>query len=303
MEKILIVDDSIIQAAQLKAILDTDYDITVAQTAEDGLRYVSSEDFSLILLDVIMPGMDGFTLLKMLQEEIITRSVPVILITSLSDTENELRGFTLGAVDYITKPFQPVIVQARVNTHVKLYQYRRQVEEQSMTDQLTGIANRRRYEQYSLKKWKEASRLQIPFSICMFDIDNFKKYNDTFGHPAGDKVIISVANVLSGSLRRTTDFVARYGGEEFVAIIFGDQAKNTFEYVKEIRRKIEELHIDHEHSVSRWVTISAGGVTVTPKNHDQYATYLNLADTMLYDAKRFGRNRVVWFGDDMKQWQ
>lgn len=303
MEKILIVDDSIIQAAQLKAILDTDYDITVAQTAEDGLRYVSSEDFSLILLDVIMPGMDGFTLLKRLQEEIITRSVPVILITSLSDTENELRGFTLGAVDYITKPFQPVIVQARVNTHVKLYQYRRQVEEQSMTDQLTGIANRRRYEQYSLKKWKEASRLQIPFSICMFDIDNFKKYNDTFGHPAGDKVIISVANVLSGSLRRTTDFVARYGGEEFVAIILGDQAKNTFEYVKGIRRKIEELHIDHEHSVSRWVTISAGGVTIIPKNHDQYATYLNLADTMLYDAKRFGRNRVVWFGDDMKQWQ
>lgn len=303
MEKILIVDDSIMQAAQLKRILEADYDITVAQTAEDGLRYVSSEDFSLILLDVIMPGMDGFTLLKRLQEEIITRSVPVILITSLSDTENELRGFTLGAVDYITKPFQPVIVQARVNTHVKLYQYRRQVEEQSMTDQLTGIANRRRYEQYSLKKWKEASRLQIPFSICMFDIDNFKKYNDTFGHPAGDKVIISVANVLSGSLRRTTDFVARYGGEEFVAIIIGDQARNTFGYVKEIRQKIEDLHIDHEHSVSQWVTISAGGVTVIPKNYDQYATYLNLADTMLYDAKRFGRNRVVWFGDDMKQWQ
>ncbi len=303
MEKILIVDDSIIQAAQLKSILEADYDITVAQTAEDGLRYVSSEDFSLILLDVIMPGMDGFTLLKRLQEEIITRSVPVILITSLSDTDNELRGFTLGAVDYITKPFHPVIVQARVNTHVKLYRYRRQVEEQSMTDQLTGIANRRRYEHYSLKKWKEASRLQIPFSICMFDIDYFKKYNDTFGHPAGDKVIISVAKVLSNSLRRTTDFVARYGGEEFVSIILGDPAKNTFEYVKEIRQKIEALHIEHERSVSQWVTISAGGVTVIPKTQDQYATYLNIADTMLYDAKRFGRNRVVWFGDDLKQWQ
>ena len=167
MEKILIVDDSVIQASQLKSILEADYDITVAQTAEDGLRYASSEDFSLILLDVIMPGMDGFTLLKRLQDEIITRSVPVILITSLSDIENEQRGFTLGAVDYITKPFHPLIVQARVNTHVKLYQYRRQVEQQSMTDQLTGIANRRRYERYSLKKWKEASRLQIPFSICI----------------------------------------------------------------------------------------------------------------------------------------
>lgn len=303
MEKILIVDDSVMQAAQLKSILEADYEITVAQTAEDGLRYASTEDFSLILLDVIMPGMDGFALLKRLQEEIITRNVPVILITSLSDIEHEQRGFTLGAVDYIAKPFHPLIVQARVNTHVKLYRYRRQVEQQSMTDQLTGIANRRRYERYSVKKWKEASRLQIPFSICMFDIDHFKTYNDTFGHPAGDKVIAAVANILSASLRRTTDFVARYGGEEFVAIILGDEAKNTFEYIKQIRQKIEELHIQHEHSVSPWVTISAGGVTVIPKSSDQYSTYLNIADTMLYDAKRFGRNRVVWFGNDMKQWQ
>lgn len=303
MEKILIVDDSIIQAAQLKAILEADYDITVAQTAEDGLRYVSSEDFSLILLDVIMPGMDGFTLLKRLQEEIITRSIPVILITSLSDTENEQRGLTLGAVDYIAKPFHPAIVQARVNTHVKLYQYRRKAEQQSMSDQLTGIANRRRYDRYSLKKWKEASRLRIPFSICMFDIDYFKTYNDTFGHPAGDKVIISVAKILSTCLRRTTDFVARYGGEEFVAIILGDEARNTFEYIKQIRQKVEALHIEHNRSVCQWVTISAGGVTVIPKSGDQYSTYLNIADTMLYDAKRFGRNRVVWFGDDQKQWQ
>lgn len=114
MEKILIVDDSTIQATQLKSILDADYEITVAQTAEEGLGYARCEDFSLILLDVVLPGMDGFMLLKRLQEEIITRSVPVILITSLSDIENEQRGFTLGAVDYITKPFHPVIVQARV---------------------------------------------------------------------------------------------------------------------------------------------------------------------------------------------
>ena len=107
MEKILIVDDSAVQAAQLKAILDDEYDITVAQTAEDGLRRASGENFSLILLDVVMPGMDGFTLLKKLQEEIITQSVPVILITSLSDVANEQRGLVLGAVDYIAKPFSP----------------------------------------------------------------------------------------------------------------------------------------------------------------------------------------------------
>ncbi len=303
MEKILIVDDSAIQASNLKSILIADYDILIAHTAEEGLYYASSEELSLILLDVVMPGMDGFMLLKRLQDEIITRSVPVILITSLSDIENEQRGFTLGAVDYIAKPFHPLIVQARVNTHVKLYKYRKQVEQQSMTDQLTGIANRWRYDRYSVTKWNEAIRLRIPFSICMFDIDNFKVYNDTFGHPAGDKVIAAVANILSAYLRRTTDFVARYGGEEFVAIILGDEARNTFEYVKQIRQGIEELHIPHERSVSKWVTVSAGGITVIPKNGDQYGTYLNIADAMLYDAKRYGRNQVVWFGDDMKQWR
>ena len=116
MEKILIVDDSMVQAAQLKAILADEYDITIAQTPEDGLGKASSEDFSLILLDVVMPGMDGFTLLKKLQEEIVTQSIPVILITSLADAVNEQRGLVLGAVDYITKPFIPMIVKARVNT-------------------------------------------------------------------------------------------------------------------------------------------------------------------------------------------
>ena len=146
MEKILIVDDSPTQAAQLKAILDSDYEITVAQTAEEGLAYASSGGYSMVLLDVVMPGMDGFTLLKKLQNEIITQSVPVILITSLSDIEHEQHGLMLGAVDYISKPFHPLLVKARVNTHIKLYRYRKQAEHQSMTDQLTGVANRRQHD-------------------------------------------------------------------------------------------------------------------------------------------------------------
>lgn len=303
MEKILIVDDSTIQASRLKSILEAEYEIMVAQTAEEGLNYAKYEDFSLILLDVVMPGMDGFMLLKRLQEEIITRSIPVILITSLSDIENEQRGFLLGAVDYITKPFHPLIVQARVNTHVKLYKYRKQIEQQSMTDELTRIANRRRYDLYSIAKWEEAVRLQIPFSVFMFDIDKFKVYNDTFGHPAGDKVIAAVANVLSNSLRRVTDLAARYGGEEFVAIILGDDARKVFEHAEWIRRCVEELHIPQDPSVGEWVTVSGGGVTVVPKCSDQYSTYLKIADAMLYDAKRNGRNRVIWFGDDMRQWE
>ncbi len=301
MEKILIVDDSPLQAAQLKSILDDEYDVTIAQTAEDGLGRASGEKYSLILLDVVMPGMDGFTLLKKLQEEIITQSIPVILITSLSDVEHEQRGLVLGAVDYITKPFSPLIVKARVNTHIKLYNYRRQVEQQSMTDQLTGIANRRRYDRYSITKWHEAARLQIPLSICMFDIDHFKAYNDTFGHPAGDKVIASVAKTIACNLHRSTDFVARYGGEEFVALSLGDSSNKIFEHLKKIRRDVEELHIPHAKTVSEWVTVSIGGVTVVPSTESAYAFYLKIADTMLYDAKKHGRNRVVWANEQLRQ--
>lgn len=301
MEKILIVDDSLMQATQLKSILDDEYDVTLAQTAEDGLRRVNEENFSLILLDVVMPGMDGFTLLKKLQEEIVTQSVPVILITSLSDAINEQRGLILGAVDYITKPFNPLIIKARVNTHVKLYSYRRQIEQQSMTDQLTGIANRRRYEQYSATKWGEAVRLHVPVSICMFDIDRFKVYNDTFGHPAGDKVIAAVAQTASSRLQRSTDFLARYGGEEFVALSMGDSSGKMFQHLREIRQAVEDLHIPHDPSVAQWVTVSIGGVTVIPEMGNAYDFYLKVADTMLYDAKKNGRNRVVWADEKLKQ--
>lgn len=233
--KSMIVDDSVVQAAQLKSILEHEYDVTAAQRAGDGLRLASDKDFSPTLLDVVMPEMDGFTLLKKLQEEIITKNIPVILITSLSGVADEQRGLILGAVDYIIKPFEPMIVKARVNTHIKLYRYRRQIEQQSMTDQLTGIANRRRYEQYSAAKWSEAILLYVPISICMFDIDRFKVYNDTFGHPAGDKVISAVAQTAASHLQRSTDFLARYGGEEFVALAMGNPSQQIFGHLQKIR--------------------------------------------------------------------
>lgn len=301
MEQILIVDDSRVQAARLKAILEDEYTIITASTAEDGFNRACSGDFSLILLDVVMPDMDGFSLLRKLQAEIVTRAIPVILITALSDIDSEQKGLSLGAVDYITKPFHPLIVKARVHTHVNLYHYRRQAERESMTDQLTGIANRRRYELYSSMKWQEAVRLQVPLSICMFDIDNFKMYNDTFGHPAGDKVITEVAHTIRAHLRRSTDFLARYGGEEFVALLIGNASDKTYRHMKTINRAVEALHIPHRHLVSPWVTVSIGGVTVAPHCQDDYETYLNIADTMLYDAKRLGRNRVVWADESMRQ--
>ncbi len=303
MEKILIVDDSFLQATQLEAILNDEYEVAIAQTAEDGLNRAINEDFSLILLDVVMPVMDGFTLLKKIQEERATQSVPVILITSLSGVSDEQRGLILGAVDYITKPFDALIVKARVNTHIKLYRYRRQVEQLSMTDQLTGIANRRKYEQYSATKWGEAIRLRVPLSICMFDIDHFKRYNDTFGHPAGDKVISAIAQTAASHLQRSTDFLARYGGEEFVALSLGASSDKIFQHLKKIRQAVEDLHIPHDPATAQWVTVSIGGVTVVPEMKDSYDFYLKVADTMLYDAKKNGRNQVFWADENLNQLQ
>ncbi len=303
MEKILIIDDSLVQADVLRSIIKEDYDVSTAHTAEEGLAKAKTGEFSLILLDVIMPGTDGFTVLKELQEFELTRRTPVILITSLTDVEHEVQGLIMGAVDYITKPFNPLVVKARVNTHVKLYRYRSQIEKEAMVDELTNLANRRHYDKQCIQKWNDAIRLKIPFSVCMFDIDRFKVYNDTYGHPAGDKVISAVAGVLAANLRRTTDFVARYGGEEFVAIIQGGDAQTSFDHLKGIRQAVEDLHIVHSPPDMKWVTISVGGITVQPKNGDVYQTYLKIADTMLYDAKRYGRNRVIWCNDTMEQWR
>ena len=132
----------------------------------------------------------------------------------------------------------------------------------------------------------------------MFDIDKFKLYNDTFGHPAGDQVIAAVAKTVSAYFHRATDLFARYGGEEFVAVFIGNTGRSAFEFMKTVRQAVEDLRIPHNASVSQWVTVSIGGVSTVPKAGDSYDTCLKLADTMLYDAKRFGRNRVIWFDEN-----
>ncbi len=249
-----------------------------------------------------MPDLDGFNVLKQLQGTLLTKYIPIIMITSLSDAHHEEKGLTLGAVDYIAKPFNPLIVKARVRTHVKLFQYQLNFRQQALVDELTGIANRRSYNRNSRMKWREAVRLGIPFSICMIDVDNFKLYNDTYGHAAGDKVLASVAQTISSHLHRATDYVARYGGEEFVMLLMENDARSSFEFMKRIRRSVEDLHIPQNPLVAKWVTISMGGITLTPKIDNTYDSYAQIADTMLYDAKRYGRNMVVWSNENKEQW-
>ena len=295
MDKILVIDDSAVQAEYLRSILKEEYDVTVCNTAKEGLSAAKEGCFGLILLDIVMPDMDGFVLLQEPKETDLTKHIPVIMLTSLSDVQYEERGLLMGAVDYVAKPFSPVIIRARVNSHIQLYHYQMEFKQQAMVDELTGVANRRRYEGESLAKWREAIRFGMPLSICMFDIDKFKLYNDTFGHPAGDQVISAVAKTASSYFQRSMDLFARYGGEEFIAVFVGSDGHNAFEFLKTIRQAVEDLHIPHCSPVSQWVTVSVGGVSLIPKVGDSYDTYLKLADTMLYDAKRLGRNRPFGF--------
>lgn len=303
MDKILIIDDSQLQSEALKKILENDYEVTISNTAEDGLANAKSGVYSLILLDIIMPDINGFMILEQLQQTFMTKYIPVILITCLNDEQNEERGLTLGAVDYIIKPFKPLIIKARVDTHIKLFHYQMRFRRQAMYDELTGVANRRNYNGESLKKWREAIRLGLPISICMFDIDKFKLYNDTFGHPAGDKALVAVANTAASFMNRATDFFARYGGEEFIMLLIGDSAEASFTYVKKIRQAIEDLHMPHVPSVAKWVTVSIGGVTVVPREGYVYDTYLKIADNMLYEAKESGRNIVIWSNNGNEEWR
>ncbi len=300
MEKILIIDDSPVQVEFLCSILGKDYDLTACHTSREGLEQAKTGEYSLILLDVIMPEMDGFTLLRQLKSADVTKHIPVILLTSLADVQYEERGLLLGAVDYVTKPFSPVIIKARVNTHIQLHRYQTRFRKQAMLDELTGVSNRRYYDEESLSRWREAARFALPFSVCMFDIDKFKIYNDTFGHPAGDEAISRVARTVSTYFRRSTDIFARYGGEEFVAVSIGSDARSTFEFLKTVRQAVEELHIPHDPAVGPWVTVSVGGVTVLPRENESPVSCLKLADDMLYEAKRLGRNMVVWAGGGEK---
>lgn len=302
MDRILVIDDSAVQGQFLCSILKDDYDVTVCQSAAEGLRAANEGDFSLILLDVIMPDMDGFMLLRELKSTELTRHIPVILLTSLADVQYEERGLLLGAVDYVAKPFSPVIIKARVYTHIQLYHYQSKFRQQAMVDELTGIANRRRYEGECQAKWREAMRFSLPFSVCMFDIDKFKLYNDTFGHQAGDEVIAAVAKTVSSYFHRATDLFARYGGEEFVAIFVGNDGQSAFEFLKTVRQAVEDLHIPHNSPVCQWVTVSVGGASVVPKSGENYEACLKMADAMLYEAKRSGRNRVVWSHNGLAHW-
>ncbi len=300
MEKILIVDDSIIILKALMDILSADYEIVTLADGLETLHTAKRIKPALILLDIIMPKTNGFNVIAELKADQETENIPVIFITGLNDEVNEERGFEAGAVDYITKPFRPRTVRARVRTHVSLFLYQKRIEAMMVTDGLTGVLNRRGYGEALERLWKQAYRDKKLFSMLMIDIDFFKLYNDFYGHQSGDKILVAVAQAIKGSASRPSDVSARYGGEEFAVLLPNTNEEGCRVIANKILDSVRSLGIRHERSkVADFITVSIGGTTAIPGEHIGFDDFVKIADVMLYRAKNNGRNMFCWSDCDL----
>lgn len=299
MQKILIVDDEPINIKVLVDLLSPNDKVIVAKDGEQALRAAAVDPKpDLILMDVVMPIMDGFDACQRLKSDPETQDIPIIFITSMGDVESETRGLELGAVDYIQKPFHRPIVLARVNTHLGLRRKTLIIERIASLDGLTEIPNRRAFDIRLDEEWRRAVRGGTPISLLMIDVDMFKQFNDNYGHGAGDACLKRIAATLADSVSRPGDFIARYGGEEFAAILGNTNRQGALTLAENFREMIEGLAIVHEHSsAGPHVTISLGAATDFPLPNDSLDDFKRKADEMLYAAKNAGRNTVKAIDD------
>ncbi|HWU85143.1 MAG TPA: diguanylate cyclase, partial [Rhodocyclaceae bacterium] len=216
---ILAVDDQPSNIQLLYAILGDDYDLAMATSGEDALRLCEAHQPDLILLDIQMPGLSGFEVCERLKERAVTHNIPIIFVTAQTTANEETRALRGGAVDFIAKPFNPDVVKARVRTHVQLKQQSDLLRTLAFVDPLTGLANRRRFEENLRAEWRRCQRHRMPLALIMIDVDHFKAYNDHYGHQIGDACLQLVAQTLARHFGRGYDLVARYGGEEFVCLL------------------------------------------------------------------------------------
>lgn len=291
-QTILIVDDSRLNLMYISRILSDKYNVETASSGEEALKIVFSPNVpDLILLDVVMPEMDGYEVCRKIKSEDSTKNIPIIFLTGNKKEDDEIYGFSIGAVDYITKPFSTVVLNARVNTHMELIRYRNYLESISYLDGLTNIANRRRFAEYSELLWNIAKRDKKVVSLIMMDIDFFKTFNDIYGHQAGDICLYGVAQALSKIVLRKTDIIARYGGEEFVGMLQNTNAEDTFIVAEKIRKEIMKLSIPHGGSkVLDIVTISLGVASCIPDEYNSLEKLIKNADEALFYSKENGRN-------------
>ena len=292
---ILVVDDMTTTLLLLHDLLKDTYEVKIAKSGTKALEILESpNDIDLILLDIEMPDINGYDVCKRIKNNETIKNIPIIFITGRTSQEDEEYGLNLGAIDYITKPFNKAIVKLRIKNYLDLKIKNDMLEKLSMYDGLTNIRNRRYFDETFEKTFSEIKRDKKSLAVLMIDIDFFKPYNDNYGHGQGDETLRKVAKALEKTIKRASDFVARYGGEEFV-ILLKDINKDGVEAVaNNLLNAIRELKITHEFSkIENYVTVSIG---VSYYNSSSDVTKLELllkADETLYNVKNSGRNNFA----------
>jgi diguanylate cyclase (GGDEF)-like protein len=292
---VLIVDDEPQNLHLLVDALRNEHELIVATSGREAIKRADSHiSPDLILLDVVMPEMDGWDVCRKLKANPRTEGIPIIFVTSRDEVVDEAKGLAAGAVDYITKPFSPEIVRARVRTHLTLKSQADTLASLSVIDDLTGMPNRRHFNQRLEEEWRRATRTSSPVTLVMMDVDHFKQYNDNYGHGAGDECLRRVAQVLGTVIHRTADMVARYGGEEFAAILPATDVEHGMQIAERFRQVVNSLGLEHGYSsTNEFITISVGVATRVPQLQEEPHNLLQVADRMLYEAKARGRNCVA----------
>lgn len=309
--RILIVDDRVENLLALEGWLgDFDLNIVKATSGQEALERLMAEDFALVLLDVQMPGMDGFETAGLMRGADRTKRVPIIFVTAISKEEkNIFKGYDAGAVDFIFKPVEPHVLRSKVSVFVQLYQQKKQLQEKidelqaanekirhlSILDSLTGCFNRGYLNDHLPTEIKRTLRYKSTMSLILTDIDHFKKINDTHGHQCGDKVLKAFADTLQIQIRKNVDWVSRYGGEEFVLVLpetgIAD-AITVAEKLREFVSKTPMLYKEQEINISASFGVAAvSSSDASPE--ETVVKLLNTADQRMYKAKKRGRNRVV----------
>ena len=286
--KILVVDDTESSIEILVELLGSDYDVLVALDGETAIEIANEDKPKLILLDIVMPELNGFAVCQRLKDSICTKDIPIIFITAKTDEESIETAYDLGGIDYVTKPFKPKELLARVKTQIELKNLIASLEHLSSHDTMTGILNRRKFFELSTNMFNHGNKNL--YSV-MIDIDRFKNINDLFGHHMGDAVIKKVVNTIEPYLKENTLF-ARLGGEEF--ILFGeyDCKQSVYDEVEIIREKIAQMKIYEDTGKEINVTISCG-ISFYNENYSSIDELLKDADEALYEAKGEGRNKSV----------
>ena len=290
---VLVADDVPANVVIVSSALDDEFAVVQATTGPAVLERVAAGDIDLVLLDVVMPGLDGFDVCRRLKQNPATAHVPVIFVTMLEDTVEEAHGFEVGAVDYITKPIRPAIVRARVRTHVELKRTRDMLEQLASVDSLTGVANRRRFDVALDEEWRRCQRGRSWLSLVIVDVDHFKQFNDRHGHLAGDGLLHRIAMSFTQYTRRAGDLVARYGGEEFALILPNVDGAAMPVVAGHLLRGATEAGANPALPPADRMTVSIGSVSVVPARDGTARDAFAAADDLLYAAKNDGRDRAV----------